>query len=261
MTNEKKHDSAAVVVFVALVAVAVTNFTIQAYMTYGFAGEVWKLPASLCIALIVALDVFAVMFMVLTYLLRGTGTPRFAVTVVFLFAIAAQVFAAEQYGEHEDWTTPVRWFSALPAVFLALAQEGVIMWRTHRTDRAQPEPTETPTVKAKREVTTPEQRAAGAAPVRERPVPSDRTPAPPPASSGKQPRGRRGRQADPAARALHDSVAGDVLAGRMKLDRAATEQGVSTRSVQNWMADYRKRHPDPPKVNGEIPQLTEGVAP
>lgn len=271
MTNEPNtRDGAAVVVFVALIAVAATNFTIQAYMTYGFAGEVWQLPASLCVALIVALDVFAVMFMVLTYLLRGTGWPRFAVTVVFLFAIAAQVFAAEQYGEHEAWTTPVRWFSALPAVFLALAQEGVIMWRTHRTDRAPQRPG--PIAKATREVTSSGQRASGAAPVRERPPRSAGTPAAPPVSSGKTSRGR-GRQTDPRLQKAHDAVAQDVLAGRVKLADAASGQHVSTRAVQNWVASYRERNParifvdsgpgggeHPIGVNGQIPQLNGGPA-
>lgn len=136
----RKRDLAAYAVFTGLVANAASAFSIQAYMTYGFAVAVWRIPGPLCVALIIALDVFAIMFMILTYLLRGTGWPRGVATCVFLFAVGAQVFAAEMFGAYEQWPAAVRWFSAFPAVFLALAQEGVIVWRMHRNRTPAPPP-------------------------------------------------------------------------------------------------------------------------
>src|ERR1041384_2546221 len=132
--EDKSSDRAAVIIFAGLAANALTAFAIQAWMTFGFGDEVWGLPVPLCVALIIALDLFAIMFMVLTYFLRGSGWPRGVATLVFLFAIGAQVAAAEMFGAHRNWTTEIRIFAGLPAAFLALSQEGVILWRTHRAD-------------------------------------------------------------------------------------------------------------------------------
>jgi len=270
----KARDGAAIIVFAGLAANALTAFALQAWMTFGFAAKVWVIPAPLCVALIVALDVFAIMFMILTYLLRGSGWPRFVATCVFVFAIAAQVFAAEQYGNAENWTTPVRWFSALPAVFLAASQEGVILWRTHRTDRAdkeQPAPAER---EPARTLPSAKPREVNAAPIIDRPARADKPPASPPVSSGKTPkppriRGRRGRGVDPAEQERRDLIAASVLGGVEK-KTAASSAGVSVRSVEFWIASYRERHPEPapqdeqlviakPADQQEHPELTEEV--
>lgn len=120
------------VVFAAVTFNAATQFALQAWMSYGFASEVWKLPQPLSIAVIFALDVFAVLFMLLTYLMRfdrWQGRKGF-VWAVFVIAVGAQLFAAELFGAHEGWPAPVRWFAAMPAVFLALSLEGLNLWRT-----------------------------------------------------------------------------------------------------------------------------------
>lgn len=284
MTNETKPtDRTARIVFAGLAANAATAFTIQAWMTYGFGAEVWGLPFGLCLALIFALDVFAVTFMMLTYLLRGTGWPRVFVTVVFLFAIAAQVYAAELYGEHKQWTTEIRWFASLPAVLLALSQEGVIVWRTHRADPARvgrkerpttppPPPAVTPADTVER--TTPEQQAVGAPPARVARAPRPTNPPPAPAVSGKSP--GRGRAIDPAEQARRDKYALQVIRGGDK-KLAATAAKVSVRSIELWVASWRERNPHhiepeptPPvpetapvvetqPANPGKPQLTEGV--
>jgi hypothetical protein len=55
---------------------------------------------------------------------------------------------------------------------------------------------------------------------------------------------RRGRPVDPVKQAEHDRVAARVVAGTVTTTQAAAEQGVSTKSVQNWVASFRERHPD-----------------
>jgi hypothetical protein len=136
-TRRNPPDAATLAVFAGLVANAATAFSIQAWLSYSFARHVWGMPQPLCVALVVALDVFAVLFMVLTYQLRGAGRRRITATAVFLFAVGAQVYAAELYAAHMNWPGGVRVFAVLPALLLALAQEGVILWRTHRADPAQ----------------------------------------------------------------------------------------------------------------------------
>ncbi len=170
MTNEKKskdRDGFAFVVFAVFGATAATAFAIQAWMTYGFGREVWGLPHSLAGSLVFALDIFAIMFMVLSYGLRGRGWPRGVATTIFIFAIGAQVYAAELFGDHKNWPPEIRLFASLPAVLLALSQEGVILWRTHRNEPAPgpggPAPTKTvPPKTAPAVQPTPGQQAAGA---------------------------------------------------------------------------------------------------
>jgi hypothetical protein len=231
----KPVDRVFALVFVILAANAATAFLIQAWMTYGFAKEVWELPRTLCFALIVALDLFAVMYMVLTYLLRSTGWPRFVATVVFLFAVGAQVFAAELYGEHEGWTTEVRWFAALPAVFLALAQEGVILWRSHRNDLTRvdkpadlpPAPTKPQPVRAAP--------VASEAPRKERPETGKTQVKPPaPRSAALRKEARKDEVPESVAR---------VLAGETPAVVAAS-LGKTTRAVQIRVQNWRKQHPD-----------------
>jgi type IV secretory pathway TrbD component len=258
MTNERSSEAAklrtnadrtGVIVFVILAANAITAFAIQAWMTYGFAAKVWKLPTELCFALIVALDIFAIMYMVLMYLLRSTGWPRVFATGVFLFAIGAQVFAAELYGAHENWTTEVRWFAVFPALALALSQEGAILWRIHRNDaprdrRPSPppaEPSKRPAAAAQPDAPAP----AAAPPVdvrKERPMP------------GKT----QVRAAHPARKVSagkterRDSAVGRVLAGEAAKDVAASI-GVSRRAVEIWVRDHRATSdaaPEPKRLVG-----------
>jgi hypothetical protein len=254
MTNErnetKSHDRVAVVVFVILAANAATAFAIQAWMTYGFAKDVWHLPTQLCFALIVALDIFAIMYMVLTYLLRGTGWPRFAATVVFLFSIGAQVFAAELYGDHEDWSTEVRWFAVFPALALALSQEGVILWRTHRNDAlgkragdlakvpAAAPPKQAEPARKPSGAQVPERAPAPAATVeparKERPE-SGKTQVKAPAKVRK----------DDGKSARRRALVEDIIAKRMTTEDVAKAEDVSLRSVQLWVKAHQGRHPEP----------------
>lgn len=242
----KPVDRVFALVFAILGANALTAFLIQAWMTYGFAAKVWVLPVSLCFALIVALDLFAVMYMVLTYLLRGTGWPRAIATAVFLFAVGAQVFAAEQFGEHQGWSVEVRWFAALPAVFLALSQEGVILWRSHRNDLpkqvtgqpAQPDrpkapPRPTPELPARKE--RPETGKTQAKP-----------PAPRPAVPRKE--DRKDGPPDPVARVL----AGETPAA------VAKDLGVSPRAVQIRVKNWKDKHGEAPPPERERSALVLG---
>lgn len=261
----KSRDWTAFAVFVVFAANAATAFAIQAWMTYGFGAKVWGMPVPLCAALIVALDVFAIMFMVLTYLLRGTGWPRGAAMGVFLFAIGAQVFAAEQFAEFEHWPTSVRWFSALPAIFLALAQEGVILWRTHRADKEQPAPAEREPARTPPPPPADKTREANAAPVIDRPARADEPPATPPISSGKTPKagkpGRRGRGVDSSEQERRDLIAASVLDGGTDKKTAANSAGVSVRSVELWIASYRERHPEPAPQGEQFDIKTLSVVP
>lgn len=120
-------------VFAVAALNALTQFALQAWMSYGFARDVWHLPQTLSFAVIFALDAFAVLFMFLTYRLRRApwwGAKGF-VWLAFLAALGAQLFAAELYGAHEKWIMPVRIFAATPALFLAVSLEGINLWRSH----------------------------------------------------------------------------------------------------------------------------------
>lgn len=144
MTTNKTTDEATSVrepgratvgiVFAGVTANALTQFAIQAYMSYRFAKDVWEIPRLLCGGVIVALDLFAVMFMVFTYLLRqARWWTQLYVWAVFAAGVGAQLFAAELYGAHMKWSGPVRIFAALPALFLAASLHGLIIWRNHAT--------------------------------------------------------------------------------------------------------------------------------
>lgn len=119
-------------VFAAVSANSATQFAIQAWMSYGFAREVWRIPLPLCVAVIVALDLFVTLFMILTYLLRSARlrTKTF-VWSVLVGGIGSQLFAAEQFAAHEGWPGAVELFAALPALFLAASLHGLIIWRSH----------------------------------------------------------------------------------------------------------------------------------
>jgi hypothetical protein len=179
-------DSVRTLVALGVGANAVTQFALQAYMSYGFAHQVWRIPTPLCAAVIVALDLFVTMFMVFTYLLRSARlrTRMYAWGVLF-FGVGAQLFAAELFAQHEKWTQPVEVFAAFPALFLALSLHGLIIWRQHTgapidaPERMLPAPAE-----ETRNLATPAETASGRAPLTIRPPRPSRAPAAPPTPSG-----------------------------------------------------------------------------
>lgn len=238
---KRKRDAASIAVFTGLAANALTAFLIQAWMTYGFGTQVWRMPTELCVALIAMVDVFAINFMILTYLLRGHGWRRSFVSLVFLLGIGAQLFAAEIYADHKNWSTEVRWFSALPALFLALSLEGVIMWRTARSEGPRP----------KREPTTITPKAAierhgqhpGQAPKIQRPGRADKAPTPPPVPSGAgaPPRQTRRSSRAEAAEAHRAAVVARVLDDGQPAAVVAKAMGEKPRNVQNWVKAERER--------------------
>lgn len=247
----KRYDATTVAIALGFGANAAMNFAIQAWMTYGFAREVWGIPSELCVALIVALDVFAILYMLLTFALRGTGWPRLAAMAVFLFAVGAQVFAAELYGDHKKWSTEVRWFAALPAVFLALSQEGVILWRTRKVDRASSVQSRKPQAAA-----GPERKAKPVAePVVTLPPPSApvapapttrREPVKPPAA----PRKTSGDSID------RDDIARRVIAGHLTKQEASRQTGKTVKSIENWMNALKAREGGTPEPHPGLPELT-----
>lgn len=237
--SSRKTD---ILVFAVLSLVASTAFAIQAWMTFGFGREVWILPVELSAALVFALDIFAIMFMILTYLLRGTGAPRLFATVVFVAAIGAQVFAAELFGKHKDWPTEVRWFSTIPAVFLALSQEGVILYRNNRPGQDRPERRVVEMEPQRRPATRPEDTSPIKAEViKPAPKPVE---APKPKAVTASP---QVRTAKPSAgqQGIRDAFAKRSIAGERTIDLAREAQ-TSTRSIQNWVKDYQERHPKTP---------------
>lgn len=230
-------------VFAGVAANALTQFAIQAFMSYRFAKDVWDIPRPLCVAVICALDLFAVMFMVFTYLLRtAKWWTQLYVWFVFAAGVGAQLFAAELYGAKEQWETPVRVFAALPALFLAASLHGLIIWRNHSATAV--EPVEAPASKPAR-TGTPPAAAKPAAITEHKPEPI---------------RKRGKRQAVPAGRSGHPrrgEAVQRVTDGEDTADVAA-DLGVSRRAVQIWVS----KHPAEPEptlqVNGH--QFTPGAA-
>lgn len=236
--TSQRTDVASFVVFAAVVANAVTQFLIQAWMTFRFATDVWRIPEPLCAALIVALDLFAVVFMVFTYLLRSARLRTKAyVWTIFALGIGAQLFAAELYGDHKDWTNPVRIFAALPSVFLAASLHGLIIWRRHRAE-PKVEPTATPaTIERKAEqVAQTRQAEANLAAAKTRIVTPDPKPSPVPAAPVKTRRRGAGRKNGVSDEVKASTVA-RVQAGEVTPAQAAHTLGVSTRAVQIWVKD------------------------
>jgi len=242
MTTKKLSDEATNVrepnrgtvwlVFVGVAANAVTQFAIQAYMSYRFAKDVWDIPQVLCVGVICALDLFAVMFMVFTYLLR-TAKWQTQIYVWFVFAagVGAQLFAAELYGAHEHWEPPVRVFAALPALFLAASLHGLIIWRNHSAASA-------PTVEhSEKQPSAPsdikQEREPEAAPVKQgRPAKRSTV-----ASFGRPGNPNR------------EQAVSRVLAGE-DTGAVATDLGVTRRAVQIWVQKAQEDPPVIPQVNG-----------
>jgi hypothetical protein len=256
--TSRTRDTAAYAVFAGLVATAVSSFSIQAWMTYGFAEHVISAPSPLRVALVVTLDVFAVLFMILTYLLRGTGGPRAVVTVLFFVAIGAQAYVAELYGAHQGWPAEVRVVAVIPAIFLAGAQEGVIMWRTHRHDRRLRDAAEAAErARAARQADLAARQASrrgqpGAAPVTDRPPRPLRAPASPPVSSGR--RSRPGSTVDERKA----SAVRRVLDGGEPAAVVARDIGEAPRNVQNWANVERARRAAMQEMTSR--DVTDGTA-
>jgi hypothetical protein len=245
--SELRTSSAHVVriVFAMVGANAATQFAIQAWMSYRFARDVWAIPQPLCIAIIAALDLFAVTFMVFTYLLRTAGwVAKSYVWLVFAGGVGAQLFAAEQYGSHQAWTDPVRLFAALPALFLAASLHGLILWRNHATTRPD---ALAPVVEAAASPAPAAIKAPNEAPKIERPaVRPEAAPAPPPPSSGRKPQARTSRPAGPAPTIPASRIeAADRVIDGAPAKVVAAELGVSKRAVEGWAAARRKQRAEP----------------
>lgn len=288
-------DATSLVVFAVVFANAATQFAIQAWMTFRFATDVWRIPEPLCVALIFALDLFAVMFMVFTYLLRDAKfRTKIYVWSVFAVGVGSQLFAAELYGDHEQWADPVRIFAGLPSLFLAASLHGLIIWRRHRAGAKPATPPPHPDFircplcggeaisrnvlrshMARRHpapVSAREKTGQERAPRIERPARPTRAPEPPPVSSGATPRKpRRGGRRAGVDEKRSDYVR-DVLAGEMTCAEVAAEAGVSKRAVELWVQRARaeseaKAGPldiptftsASPQVNGHRPEV--GVTP
>jgi hypothetical protein len=249
-------------VFAMVVANAATQFAIQAWMSYRFAKDVWSIPRPLCLAIIVALDLFAVTFMIFTYLLRtASALSRLYVWAIFALGVGAQLFAAELYGSHEHWDLPVRMFAGLPALFLAASLHGLIIWRNHANPPVrEPRPVRVPTSTVPRSAIE----NWGKAPKTERPPRPTVAPATPPVSSGAGAphRTRRGAQATGRTE-QREAAAKRVVDGEAAKDVAA-ELRVSRRSVELWVKAYREQLPSSPSLNGVrkaagMPELDPGV--
>jgi hypothetical protein len=246
------------IVFAMVAANAATQFAIQAWMSFRFARDVWRIPSELCVAVIVALDLFAVTYMVFTYLLRtARKRTRAYVWLVFAVGVGAQLFAAELYGAHEQWTEPVRVFAALPALFLAASLHGLIIWRNHASTHTEPIADESP---ARRESTSAEQEA-GAAPVTQRPPRPTTPPAVPPVSSGARALRRSRSTGKTGGQSHRDAAAVRVIAGESTRSVASDLQ-VSNRAIQIWVKEYRERNPEPPAsvFTQSDPQSINGFA-
>lgn len=255
---ELRTSSAHVVriVFAMVGANAATQFAIQAWMSYRFARDVWAIPQPLCIAIIAALDLFAVTFMVFTYLLRtARWVTQAYVWLVFAAGVGAQLFAAELYGAKEEWASPVRLFAALPALFLAASLHGLILWRNHATTRPAA-PASVVEAVAPAAVKAPNE-----APKIERPaVRPEVAPTPPPAPSDRKPQARTSRPAGPAPTIPASRIeAADRVIDGVPAKVVAAELGVSKRAVEGWAAARRKQLAEP----GPMPTLSlikSGVA-
>lgn len=247
------RDHASLLVFAVVFANAATQFAIQAWLTYRFAADVWDIPQPLCVSLIVALDLFAVMFMVFTYLLReaNSGTKLY-VWAIFAAGVGAQVLAAELYGDHQRWEFEVRIFASLPALFLAASLHGLIIWRRHRGDVK-------PTTKhAHPEPGMPAREGTGAerAPRAARPIQPERAPdsviVSPPAQPKRSRRG--GRQGGPSDEAKADAVQ-SVIARSETTTQVATRLGVSKRAVEIWVQHARANRPMEPSRVAEVLEM------
>lgn len=234
-TDDTPSPSTVRTVFALVGASAAAAFAIQAWMSYRFAKDVWDIPRPLCVSIIAMLDLFAVTFMVLTYLMRRAGwATQIYVWVVFAMAAGGQVYAAELYGAKEEWKLAIRLFSALPAIFLAAALHGLILWRNRVTTSA-------PVSVPEKAVTSGNVRkvAPVSAPVAQPNVPIGR-----PKPSAPKPAAKP-RPAAPAAPVTdkvvsHRAAADRVITGLATAKDVAEELSVTPRAVQLWVKARRK---------------------
>jgi hypothetical protein len=111
---------------------AATQFAIQAWLAYGFAAEVWELHQPLPWFAPVALDIFAINLMALTYMLRNAPLRQRIYAWFWLaVVIGAQVGASEGYADHEQWNNWGRAASLFPALFLAASLHALIIVARH----------------------------------------------------------------------------------------------------------------------------------
>jgi transposase-like protein len=214
----------------ALVAsCALTQFAIQAWLSYSFASQVWRIPALLCFAVIAALDLFVTTFMFLTYLLRSASfAVRAYAWIVLAGGIAAQLYAAELFAQHEQWSYPVRGFAALPALFLAASLHGLIKYRQHATA------TDGQGREAVEPVAAPRQLSRSAAFQAIQAV-AARVPTEPVPAAKPKPRTVRAQRADDRRELAVKMFVEDGKSPR----EIAAELGVSRRAVENWTKPYR----------------------
>lgn len=149
-------------VFAAFAACVASQFATQAYLTYGFAADIWHLPEPLRWGQIAALDTFAVITMILTYLMRTAKFwgPRGAAWLAFAFAVGTQCYVAEAFAAHEGWPLSARWLSAFPSVALAVSLEMVSQYRRHLQRAETPPPVAAPR-RARPPAATAEQTSTG----------------------------------------------------------------------------------------------------
>jgi hypothetical protein len=278
MSADRKHANRAhlmrmVVALVALSALAA--FAIQAWFAYGFARHVWTLPFALALAVPVANDLYIVTLMVVGYLLRNAEMRvRSYIWCVLSLGIGAQIGAAWSF---EHWRSTgahdgVSVAALVPAALLAAALHSLIIAARHlgetavqrpaeSTPAAAPPPSAAPRPSAKasmpdrlyvplvtadlgapaRVAATPDEQAAGRAPVTER----------------------------PARRKVQTSKGGDVaklrelVSGGMSCAEAASQLGRSRRWAELHTGDIRGGGTaESDHAEGEFhePVITPGVA-
>lgn len=255
---------------------AAAQFTLQAWLAYGFAKHVWRLAHPLPYLVPVALDIFAINLMAAAYELRSAKfRQRIYVWTLLALVIGAQVGASEGFADWANWSLWGRVASFIPAVFLAGSLHALIIVARHRDRTIQPgRPTaspaavrhvgaalaaalDVPAVSAAARVAAmthrlavvepPPTRAITATPPAATPVPAPRPE--PAAAKPRRPRpvpatpasasvpGRGGRQPNP----LRADVIKRCLDGGEDAATVAKEIGANVRTAQLWVSKERER--------------------
>lgn len=244
-TRTPRFGFALLALFAVVALIAVLAYTISAWQVFGFARHVWKLPLPLCYGAAVVADLLSLSGLFATYVLREAKLRvRFYAWTVFVGMTALSIAAAESFAHYRKVSGPAQFAAGAIVVALALAVHLLIVAVRHSSAAmtAEQEPTPPPSP-----ATTTQLRPARKTVSTEAATPSS-TPTAPPARPAKPPAGSnkasgRGRQVDPEQQRQHDRVALEVIAARTSVKDAATEQGVSTRTIQNWVASFRERKP------------------
>jgi hypothetical protein len=262
--------------FVVVALIIGFAYVICAWQVFGFAENVWRLPLLLCFGAAFVADLLSLAGLFATYLLRQAPKVIQAYAwLVFLGMAGLSIAAAESFaswrfapeGDKPHVEMDARVASAAIVVALAAAVHLLIICRNHMSDRRArtSEPPAQPPIEA---------------PAEEEPTPTPprQKVAPPKVQLPKrQVRvSRRGRKADPEAAAAHAAYARRSIAGEPTKDLAA-EAGVSTKTIQNWVKEFRANEPEltPEQpadlhafplpespnepVNGHVPNLNGGV--